>query len=222
MTNVRSYAFTITKNNPEETLTEFFDTTLSLLSPKWLVVQLERGESGTPHFQCALGFDNANTTAFLRKRMVRCHVERARNSAAAAAYCAKEDTRISGPLKHGTPPIRRNTKQGHAELNKRCLSEGVEALIADGTLSFKEYLRVKRGVEIYRQSTQHVDSNPELTNEWHCGPSGAGKSRHVRAVYGESLFNKAINKWYDGYAGQETVLLDDFGREHHVLGHYLK
>lgn len=61
-----------------------------------------------------------------------------------------------------------------------------------------------------------------LSNEWLWGPSGTGKSKYVRDTYGDSLFDKPCNKWWDGYQGEETVLLDDFGNEHHVLGHYLK
>ena len=41
----------ITKNNPEETLQEFFDATTRLPNVKYFAVQLEKGkEKGTPHF----------------------------------------------------------------------------------------------------------------------------------------------------------------------------
>lgn len=125
--NARYYSFIVTKNNPKETLQEFYDTTLRLLDPKWLVVQLERVT--TPHFQCAFGFTDAKSVKSILSKMVGCHVEIARNAAKAAAYCQKPDTRIEGPLIHGKPPLKRNSKDGHAELNNRCLKEGVEALV---------------------------------------------------------------------------------------------
>lgn len=218
----RVYSFILTKNNPRETLQEFFDTTLRVLDPRWLVVQLEVGEKGTPHFQAAFGFKHAKLAGTIQRKMGGCHIEPARNAQAVAEYCRKSDTAIEGPLTFGKPPLRRSTKAGHLELNRRCLEEGVEALIADGTLSFKEYTKVKRGVDLYKQVTDTPDDNPEFSNEWHYGPTGTGKSKTVREKFGHSMFNKAINRWFEGYAGQETVLLDDFGKEHHVLGHYLK
>lgn len=198
--NDRPYSFIVTKNNPKETLQEFYDTTIRILDPKWLVVQLERGEK-TLHFQAAFGFKHGKSLKSILSKMVGCHVEVARNAAHVAAYCHKSNTRVEGPLVHGKPPLRRNTKDGHAELNNRCLKEGVEALIQDGTISFREYIKIKRGVEIYQQTVACPEANAELLNEWHYGPSGSGKSSWVRRVHGQSLFNKAINKWFDGYAG---------------------
>ena len=54
------------------------------------------------------------------------------------------------------------------------------------------------------------------------GPSGVGKSSKVWKDYGDSLFDKAQNKWFDGYASEETILLDDFDKKGICLSHYLK
>lgn len=47
-----------------------------------------------------------------------------------------------------------------------------------------------------------------------------GKSHHARVLAGKSVYLKPQSKWWDGYEGQETVILDDldFGG----LCHYLK
>lgn len=48
-----------------------------------------------------------------------------------------------------------------------------------------------------------------------------GKSRKARTDYPE-FYPKLCNKWFDGYRGEKTVIIDDFGLEHKVLGQQLK
>ena len=42
---------------------------------------------------------------------------------------------------------------------------------------------------------------------------GSGKSSGVRRDYGDSLYVKDATKWWDGYAGEETVVIDDWDPE---------
>ena len=42
------------------------------------------------------------------------------------------------------------------------------------------------------------------------GPSGTGKSRFVAALGPDAFWKAPESKWWDGYSGQETVVLDDF------------
>lgn len=56
---------------------------------------------------------------------------------------------------------------------------------------------------------------------WYWGAPGLGKSHKVRSDE-KALYLKAQNKWWDGYEGQEAVLLDDFDKGGVCLGHYLK
>jgi hypothetical protein len=62
----------------------------------------------------------------------------------------------------------------------------------------------------------------ELENLWYFGPPGTGKSRKARDKFPNAYF-KAVNHWWDGYAGEETVIIDEWevgsGK---FIGHHLK
>ena len=49
---------------------------------------------------------------------------------------------------------------------------------------------------------------PEVWVLW--GPSGTGKSRFVAKRWPKAFWKSPEAKWWDGYAGQEVVVLDDF------------
>ena len=57
---------------------------------------------------------------------------------------------------------------------------------------------------------------------WGYGPSGSGKSRYYRQLY-PNAYIKMCNKWWDDYAGEEVVLIEDFDKAHGpFLIHHMK
>lgn len=76
-------------------------------------------------------------------------------------------------------------------------------------------------IKMMKENPPKVDDLATLDNVWFVGEAGAGKSRKARADYPD-FFDKSINKWWDGYQGQPTVLLDDFDKSHSVLAHHVK
>ena len=82
--------------------------------------------------------------------------------------------------------------------------------------------KLQRNLSLYKVLAKEVPEMKERKNLWVYGIPGVGKSYGVRLAWGVSYYLKSCNKWWDGYAGEENVLLDDLGREHACLGHYLK
>jgi hypothetical protein len=70
-----------------------------------------------------------------------------------------------------------------------------------------------------------LNANPyehhDVRGVWIWGPPGTGKS-HTARLHDPEAFLKQQNKWWDGYTGQKTVILDDFDKQGACLGHYLK
>ena len=60
---------------------------------------------------------------------------------------------------------------------------------------------------------------------WIVGKPGSGKSHLARLIakdINEGVYLKAQNKWWDGYDGERTVILDDLDEGGIGLGHLIK
>lgn len=73
------------------------------------------------------------------------------------------------------------------------------------------YIKYYRGIreyisEIRPQPARHFKTKVIVF----VGPPGGGKSRSAADTAGPEAYNKAKGPWWDGYEGQESVIIDDF------------
>lgn len=73
---------------------------------------------------------------------------------------------------------------------------------------------------MYKLMKRDCPKHVPLTNEYHWGVSGAGKSHYVRTTYPEA-FIKSNDIWWDGYDGEEVVIIEEFGPKQ-IGAHHLK
>lgn len=203
---LRNWVFTL--NNPEAPL----DWEALKGSVRYLVYQKEKGkEKGTIHYQGYIEMHKSQRMAAMKKIIPGAHFEprMAPTAQKAIAYCMKEDTRIEGPWEHGEKPIQ-GTRSDLNEIKKK-IDEGVPLKeIADQ--HFSTWTRTHKALEKYEQMIKEDKENKTFAYLY-VGNPGTGKSYAVKEMAGTDktkVYWKSPDKWWDGYTGQETVVLDDF------------
>lgn len=180
---------------------------------KYLVIGKEVGSNGTPHLQGYGTLKNRMLDNKLRGIMKRCHLERRKGSHLQASdYCKKEGDYIE----IGTPPKQgERTDLGEA-INKIKSGTSVTEVARSCSEVFVKY---SRGLRELALAVQEPYNHHQTRGIWIWGPPGSGKSHSCR-MWDPSAYLKAQNKWWDGYSGEKTVILDDL--DTNILGHHLK
>ncbi len=199
-TRSRGWCFTI--NNPGLLGKPTFGSSMA-----YLVFQLEKGESGTKHFQGYVYFKSAQTLMnALRFFSRKAHLMVARGTAGQnTKYCTKSKGRLDGPWLFGVMPV-----QG-----KRNDIHNVMALIRDGVKELQiakehpvPWAKYWKAFLRYRTlRTEDRDFKTRVVVLF--GPTGTGKSRFAQSFL-NSHWKQPGTKWYDGYTNQSVVVFDDF------------
>jgi hypothetical protein len=192
------------------------------------VFQFERAPtSNTLHKQGGLRLKEARNLSWLKKHVCgHAHWEIARGSPESiAAYCSKDETRANP----AEDPYWFNKDDWGSKQGTRTDLEGVqEALRSGASLAqvaeehFGVFLRYSRGIERYvalHEPKRDAKLDPRIYVFW--GAPGVGKSRratweaeqrfgpeNVYYLAPPNQFQGAI--WWDGYQGQECVVVDEF------------
>jgi len=202
----RNYCFTY--NNYPNPLDDFNAKLTELCT--YAIYGIETGESGTPHLQGYLQLKLKKRLASLAKSLAGCHLEVARGGYDANfKYCSKD----GNTWEFGTPATA-GKRKGLSDacqlvVEKKTLSEVAEQLP-------ETYCRYYRGLEALSCAlTRPRDFKTEIY--WFWGPTGSGKSRRaldVETDRGVSPYYKpGSTKWWNGYNGHESVIIDDYRRD---------
>lgn len=180
--------------------------------------------TGTPHLQGYVYFNSRRHFTALKRINARiswrtCDASPEDNR----DYCLKEDT--DSYFETGLIPMsqkRKGERGGEAEAQRW---KDARVAAVEGKLEeipddiFIRYYRTLK--EIKKDNMVKPSDLESLENYWIWGIPGCGKSRSARERFPE-FYPKMMNKWWDGYQGEENVLLDDFELDGKVLGHHLK
>ena len=193
---------------------------------KYVGGQLEKGENGTEHLQAFLWLHEAKTVTAMKKYSQTAHFEPVYVNNSASTYQLKEETRVEGPMELGERPKSKKEagKKGaeaQKEKNRAILDMGIVTAVEEGLIRFQDLVRVKQGIDMYKLLKNGSNQTEEARGIWYYGESGAGKSHTARTTY-PGAFIKPQSKWWDGYTGQDAVILEDFDKMGACLGHYLK
>lgn len=218
MSQWRSICFTL--NNPTDDEVSQLKVKLSEL--KYAVFQLERGESGTLHVQgYAVSATPKRLGGWKTITGARAHIERAAGTAAQnREYCTKEEGREPGiePWEHGRMPVQGQRNDIEAAVEEIKEGATIGAIIERHPEVFVKYSRGLNQVRLQYQARRRWKTEVF----WFYGATGTGKSLEASERFPEAYYKMPTNKWWDGYDGDDVVIIDDYRRDLCSFGDLLR
>lgn len=205
MPNGRLRNFCFTLNHPT---TEDIQR-VQALDCSYLIYGKEIGDSGTLHLQgyCELGKQVRFNT--IKAQIPRAHIEKRRGTAKQASdYCRKEDKHpyIKGTISR--PGTRTDIAQLYTDVKE---GKTDYELQESNPSAYCRYYRGLTRMRFNHQRHQHRKFQPVDVTVYY-GAAGTGKTRKVYEEHPDvfSLAQTSGQIWWDGYEGQDTILIDDF------------
>lgn len=180
--------------------------------------------TGKIHIQCVMHFKNARTRRGIKAEtgLNYIHLERMKGTwQQAADYCRANDS--EGNPKPSHVRLLWDYGDGPTNQGKRTDLEAVRDRINDGEtvesmlIAGEDFGTIARNLKAFDRVEDAFlcrQFRTEMTTcEWLWGPTGVGKSHRAFTGFTPEthyVFEPSDNGWWDGYRGQETVILNDF------------
>lgn len=215
MRSERSRGWCFTINNPTED--DYLRVSELQESASYYIIGKEVGELGTNHLQGYVYFSNKCTLQAVKRLLPRSHLEIQRGTAKQAiTYCKKE-----GDYEEwGTAPdlgggnTQRQQWRDIIDLSERGRLDELKERYPS------EYFRHYQRIRSLRVRSSNILTG-ELEHEWWYGDTGTGKSRRLWDEYPDH-FAKELNKWWDGYADEEVVAIEEWSPKNECTASFLK
>lgn len=179
---------------------------LKRMECQYLILGEEVGECGTPHLQCFVYYKNAKTLSAAEKCIHRL-CKRAANIVACKGsplqnyeYCSKD-----GKFHEMGDRPKGSGKRSDIDTVRDMVKSGcTRQELYDVAGSYQAYRFGEIGLNLYAKHREGPSRNI-----WRWGLAGVGKTRWVFDNFGD-IYVKDGTQWWDGYEGQEVILIDDF------------
>jgi len=215
MSRARAWCFTL-NNYTEDDATNILGMVSEFF--RYICFGREVGESGTPHLQGYAYSVNPCSFTYVRARIPSAHWEVSKGRPdQAIAYCEKDGVfyeRGQRPISSAAKGDKE--KQRWDEAREKAEAGELAAIPSDIYIRFYGTLKTIAKDHMVRPSDAE-----ECTGVWIYGRAGIGKSRKAREDYPDA-YMKMANKWWDGYQGEDCVIIDDLDTKHDCLAHHLK
>lgn len=187
-------------------------------------------ETNRTHYQGFVSFKN-RTTLLQAKQSIgdqTAHFEIKRGSIQEAAdYCRKDGRFEQWGIQpeEQTAGLKRGAGIDYEEVDRLAKQGKFEEICSEGRIKYWGNLK-----KIYEHEAALANNKVLLPGSicglWLFGPPGVGKTffcRQLCAMRGLSSYVKMHNKWWDGYRGEEVVIIEDIDHSTcKALGHFLK
>lgn len=181
--------------------------------PKYLVFQVEETKDGGKHYQGYIELKNPRTYAGIKK-LFKCqwmHIEARKGTAKQASdYCKKLESRVAGPWEYGELSGQGSRTDIHVAVDKIKSGVKMSEVAREHPVT---YVRYHRGFQALDNQVNPVPKRDHAKMRFYiwCGEPGIGKSWWAAERFPDA-FNAmdTPNGWMDGYAGQDTIIFDEF------------
>lgn len=209
-----------TLNNPDKKgyTPENFKEKLMTLKPfKYLVFQLECGESETPHYQFYIAFKSGVRGSTIKNLISEAHLEHVNHgNDNARNYCMKDEGRIDGPWEEGEF-VSDTTKIGKVnKLNQmfKMILGGAnlkDLMDYDASTYIKHQNQIDSAVLKYK-SERYLKEVRNVYCRYIFGDAGTGKTNELlQEILDKKAYRAMGNNAFDDYFGQEHLVYDEFG-----------